>query len=120
LKRTGPTNIVIRKLVRELRRTSNKYGAGVWDRVAELLEKPSRRRVCVNVGKINRYAKPEEIVVVPGKVLGAGTLRKRVTVAAVSFSRTALEKIREAGGSNMFLGDLLKLNPNGVNVRVIV
>jgi len=120
LKRTGPTNIVLRKLIRELRKTANTHEARVWDRVAELLERPSRRRVCVNVSKINRYAKPGEIVVVPGKVLGAGTLRKGVTVAAVSFSRTALEKIRNAGGRAMFLGDLLKLNPSGVNVRVII
>ena len=120
MRRTGPTNIVVRKLIRELRKTSNAYGARVWDRVAELLERPTRRRVRVNVSKINRYAKPGEVVVVPGKVLGAGTLRKGVTVAAVSFSRVALEKIRSAGGTAMFLGDLLKLNPEGSSVRVIV
>jgi large subunit ribosomal protein L18e len=120
MRRTGPTNIVYRKLIRELRKTANAYNARVWDRVAELLGRPARMRVCVNVSKINRYARPGEYVVVPGKVLGAGTLEKSVIVAAVSFSRTALEKIRSAGGTAMFLGDLLKLNPRGSNVRVII
>ncbi|MCC6015029.1 MAG: 50S ribosomal protein L18e, partial [Desulfurococcaceae archaeon] len=88
MRRTGPTNIVYRKLIRELRKTANAYNARVWDRVAELLGRPARRRVRVNVSKINRYARPGEYVVVPGKVLGAGTLEKSVIVAAVSFSRT--------------------------------
>ncbi|MEM4542958.1 MAG: 50S ribosomal protein L18e [Sulfolobales archaeon] len=120
MKRTGPTNVVIRKLVRELRKTSNQHGARVWDYVADLLEKPSRRRIAVNLSKVSRFSSHGEYIVVPGKVLGAGTLKKPVTIAAVSFSRKALEKIRSAGGSAIPIVELLRVNPQGSNVRVIV
>lgn len=120
MRRTGPTNIVLRRTIRDLRKASNQYEARIWDYVADLLEKPSRRRVVVNLSKVNRYSSPGEYIVVPGKVLGAGVLKKSVTVAAVSFSRRALEKIHGAGGSAISIADLLKSNPRGSNVKVIV
>jgi len=119
-KRTGPTNIVLRRLIRELRKYANKYSAPIWDYIAELLERPARMRVAVNVSKINRYAREGEVVVVPGRVLGAGFISKPVDVAAVWFSEKAIEKIVAAGGKVMFIGDLIKENPKGSRVRVIV
>lgn len=120
MKRTGPTNIVIRKLIRELRKTSNQHGAGIWDYVADLLERPSRERIVVNLSKISRYSNYGECVVIPGKVLGTGILKKPITIAALSFSRKAIEKIRSAGGSAISISDLLKTNPQGSNIRVII
>ncbi|MCS7098880.1 MAG: 50S ribosomal protein L18e [Sulfolobales archaeon] len=120
MKRTGPTNLVLRKLIRELRKSSNQYSVGIWDYVAELLEKPSRERVVVNLSKLNRCCGQGEYVVVPGKVLGSGDLEKPLLVAAVSFSKKAVEKIRKAGGSTISIPDLLKINPRGSNVRVVV
>ncbi len=120
VRRTGPTNIVLRKLIRELRKYANKYKAPIWDYVAELLERPRRKRIAVNISKINRYANDGETVLVPGKVLGAGILKKKVTVAAIAFSESAMRKIVEVGGRVMFIGDLLKENPRGSGVRIII
>ncbi len=120
MKKTGPTNIILRKLIRELKKCANKYKAPVWDYIAELLEKPARTRFTVNISKINRYAREGETVVVPGKVLGAGFISKSVTVAAIGFSEKAIEKIVAAGGKVMFIGDLIKENPKGSGLRVIV
>ncbi|MEZ0290195.1 MAG: 50S ribosomal protein L18e [Sulfolobales archaeon] len=120
MKRTGPTNIVLRKLISDLRREANKNRAPIWDAVADLLERSSRRRVVVNISKISRYAKENEIIVVPGKVLGSGSLRKRVIVAAFSYSKNALEKIRASGGRAMTIRDLLNENPKGSGVRIII
>ena len=120
VRRTGPTNIVIRKLIRELRKYARRYNVSIWSYVAELLEKPTRRRVVVNVSKINRYLKDGEVAIVPGKVLGAGKLEKKVTVAAIAFSKTALEKIRASGGNAIFISDLMEKNPKGSGVRIII
>lgn len=120
MKRTGPTSIVTRKLIRELRNVANEQGSVLWDYVAELLERPSRRRVVVNISKIERYSAPGECVVIPGKVLGAGTLTKPVTIAALAFSKKALEKIREVGGTAVSIEYILEINPRGSNVRVIM
>ncbi len=119
MKRTGPTNIVLRKTIRELRKAANKNKAPIWDAVADLLEKPRRKRIAVNVSRINRYTRNGEVVVVPGKVLGAGSLDHPVTVAAISFSKKALEKILAVGGKAMHILDLVKENPRGSNVKII-
>jgi len=120
LRRTGPTNYVWRLTIRQLRKAARANNARIWRYVAELLERPRRRRVVVNLSKISRYAKPGEVVVVPGKVLGAGALNKPVTIAAMSFSLAAVEKIRAAGGKTMHILDLVKENPRGSGVRILV
>lgn len=120
MRRTGPTNITLRKLIRELRKAADKYKAPIWDYVADILERPSRSRVVVNVSKLERVASPNEVLVVPGKLLGAGTINKKVAVAAFSFSPKAVEKVRSAGGQVMSIKDLISSNPRGSGVRVIV
>ena len=119
MKRTGPTNIVLRKMIRLLRKTAKEYNASIWSAVAEYLEKPRRQRIAVNISRINRYTKQGDIVVVPGKVLGAGILDHSITVAAVDFTKKALEKIKSAGGKPLFILDLVKENPRGSNVKII-
>jgi large subunit ribosomal protein L18e len=91
-----------------------------WRRVYELLDVPARKRHAVNVSKINRYAEDGDVVVVPGKVLGAGELNKKVTVAAFSFSYTALEKIEGAGGKAIHILELVKENPKGKGLKIII
>jgi len=120
MRRTGPTNYVIRKTIRELIKASNKNKAKIWKYVAELLMRPSRRRVVVNVSKIRRYTKAGDVVVVPGKVLGAGIIDHPVTVAAISFSASAIEKIKSSGGRVMHILELLKERPKGSGVKIII
>ncbi len=119
-KRTGPTNILLRKTIRMLRKYANQYKAPIWRAVAEKLERPRRLRIVVNVSKINRYTNPGDTVVVPGKVLGAGNLDHPVTVAAIAFSEQALEKIRAVGGRAIHILQLLEENPRGSNVKIII
>ena len=106
-------------LVAELKAAARDSGGDVWGDVAERLEKPRRTHAEVNLGRIERYAREEETVVVPGKVLGAGVLSKGLTVAAVDFSGSAETKIRQANGEPIRLEQALDRNPAGANVRVI-
>jgi len=119
-KRTGPTNIIVRKTIRVLRSAANKNNAPIWRYVAELIDRPRRLRVAVNISKINRYTEDGDIVVVPGKVLGAGTIDHPVTVAALGFSEQAVEKIRAAGGKVMHILQLVEENPRGSRVKIII
>jgi large subunit ribosomal protein L18e len=119
MKVTGPTNIVLRKTIRELYKASRKYRAPIWRALAEELEKPRRKRRVVNISRINRYTREGDVVVVPGKVLGAGILDHKVTVAAIGFSKTALEKIRAVGGEAIHILELISRNPRGSNVKII-
>ena len=55
---------------------------------------------------------------VPGVVLGSGTLTKKVTVAAWRFSSKAREKIESSGGEAISIEELLEKNPKGSNVKI--
>jgi large subunit ribosomal protein L18e len=112
------TNPRLNSLIANLKATARDGGSDVWADVAERLEKPRRTHAEVNLGRIERYAREEETVLVPGKVLGSGALRKDVTVAAVDFSGSAETKI-EAVGEAVQLEEALENNPDGSDVRVI-
>ncbi|QRV14441.1 50S ribosomal protein L18e [Haloterrigena salifodinae] len=115
---SSKTNPRLNDLIAELKSTSRETDADVWRDVADRLEKPRRTHAEVNLGRIERYAREEETVVVPGKVLGSGALQKSVTVAAVNFSSSAETKIEQVGES-VPLEQALEANPDGSNVRVI-
>lgn len=110
------TNSELLKLIRALRK--NREGK-IWRDLAERLSKPRSRRAVVNVSRINRYTVEGDVVVVPGKVLGAGKLTHPVCVAAFSFSKTARGKILEAGGECITIQELMERNPRGSNVKII-
>ncbi|SFG37087.1 large subunit ribosomal protein L18e [Halopelagius inordinatus] len=112
------TNPRLNSLIAELKAVSRDSGANVWQDIADRLEKPRRTHAEVNLGRIERYAKEDETVVVPGKVLGSGVLEKNVTVAAVDFSSSARKKIEQVGDA-VALEQIAENNPEGSNVRVI-
>jgi len=119
LKRTGPTNIHLRRLIHMLRKAYRRHGARIWRTTAELLSKPRRQRIAVNISRINRYTSPGDVVLVPGKVLGSGVLDHPVTVAALAFSKQAKEKIVAAKGRCLTIEELLEENPKGSNIKII-
>lgn len=118
MRRTGPTNQLLKETIEALEHASKEKP--IWGRVAELLSRPARQRPEVNVSKINRYAQDGDIVLVPGKVLGAGSITKKVTVAAFTFSRKAAEKIAAAGGTVLTLKDAVEQVQDYSRVKIIV
>jgi large subunit ribosomal protein L18e len=119
-KRTGPTNVVVRKTADKLLKAYKQTGSGLWRDVAEHLLKPTRKKVSVNLSKINRHSKDGDIIIVPGKVLGSGSLERKVTIAAFSFSEKAVEKIESSGSSAITLDELLKRGVSPSDVKIIV
>lgn len=119
MKRTGPTNVYLRRLTHYLRKKARENRAPIWRRVAEILERPTRMRSAVNVSKINYFTKEGDTVVVPGRVLGAGRLNHRVVVAAYAFSKKARGKIEAAGGEALTIPQLIERNPRGSGVRIL-
>ncbi len=118
MKRTGPTNIHLRLLISRLRKAARQYDAPIWRTVAEFLERPRRKRVAVNLSRINRYTNEGDVVVVPGKVLSCGELNHKVTVAAWAFSAKAREKIERVGRA-ISIDQLLEERPDGSGVKII-
>ncbi|MCH8329219.1 MAG: 50S ribosomal protein L18e, partial [Nanoarchaeota archaeon] len=97
MKRTGPTNPLLQELIGELKKRSNEQSVNLWKRVALDLEKPTRQRRVINLSRISRYTKENETIIVPGKVLGSGTLNQKLTISAYQFSEQAKDKIEKVG-----------------------
>ncbi len=113
-------NQILLEEIRLLRDAAKKNNARIWDRVAELLERPKSKRAEVNLAKISRYTTEGSIVVVPGKVLGTGNLNAKITIGAFSFSESALNKILASNSKALTIRELVKMYPKGSGVRIIV
>jgi large subunit ribosomal protein L18e len=119
VKKTKATNPELLQLISFLRKQSNEHKVEIWRNVAERLAKPRRRKVPVNLSRLNRFTKKSETVIVPGKVLGTGKMEHPVTVAAFAFSAKAKEKIEAARGKCLSFFDVVKKNPKGSKIKII-
>jgi large subunit ribosomal protein L18e len=114
------TNPSLITLIYDLKaKTRENEEAAIWRDIALRLEKPHRNWAEANLSKIERYAKEGETIIVPGKVLAAGSVTKKVTVAAYSFSDAAAAGIIAAGGKTMTIRELMDENPKGSKVRIM-
>jgi len=118
-KRIKSTNPELLRLIRFLRKKSRENEAAIWRRIAEMLLKSKRRRIAVNISRISRYTKENDEVIVPGKVLGSGTIDHPVKVAAFAFSDKARSKIIKAKGECLTIPELAEMNPKGSNIKII-
>jgi large subunit ribosomal protein L18e len=108
------TNPRLTQLISLLKNTSREQEANIWREIASRLETPGRNYAEVNISKINRYANEGETILVPG-----GVLESSVQVAALNFSESAVNKIRDAQGQCMTIEELLANNPKGSRVRIL-
>jgi len=111
------TNPKLKSLIQELKKKPTE--AKLWKRIASDLEKPTRNRRIVNISRINRFTKENETIIVPGKVLGSGLLDHKLTIAAYTFSKGALDKINKANAKAVSLEDFMKEDIKGKQVRII-
>jgi large subunit ribosomal protein L18e len=118
-KRTGPTNPILKKLIKKLEKKSIETKSNFLKDIAELLNKPRRQRVEVNIAHIERNSKKNDVIIVPGVVLGYGDLSKPITVSAWKFSKPAIEKIEKIKGKAISIEDLVKKNPQGTKVKIV-
>lgn len=119
MRKVKKTNPELIKLIRFLRKKSSENKVKIWKDIAERLAKPRRKQIAVNVSRLNRYTRKNEMVVVPGKVLGAGKIDHPIKVTAFAFSEKAKEKIKAARGKCLSFFELVKKNPKGSKIKII-
>jgi len=117
------------KLKKKLKRKSNpnlvnmitflRKQSPFWLKVSEYLAKSKRKSIKVNLGRIEMIAKPNSVVLVPGKVLADGEITKQITIAAFSFSEEAKLKLHKAKSRMVKIDDLSKENKEGKGVILI-
>ena len=119
MRKTKSTNPELINLIRFLKKQSREKEAKIWSTVAGHLAKPRRNRATVNLSRINRHTQKSDTVVIPGKVLGAGTLNHSITVAAFEASGKAKGKIAVAKAKYLSIQELVEKNPSGAKVKII-
>lgn len=119
MKKVRTTNPDLITQIRSLRRKSHENQVAIWRYLADRVSTSRRRRIAVNVSRLNRHTEEGETVAVPGKVLGAGIVDHPINVAAFAFSDQARSKILKAKGKCLSIRVLMEENPKGTNVKVI-
>ncbi len=111
-------NQVVLHMIKDLKQASKKNEAPIWSKIADLALKPSSSKRTVNLTRINKITKEGDVLFVPGKVLGTGSLSHKITLSSFSIFRTAVTRIIESGGNIMTHFDKIKKFPLGKGVII--
>ena len=112
-------NPVTAQLARDLRRASDGGKRPIWRRISRLALKPTRARRTVNLNKIAGMTKEGDTIVVPGKVLGTGSIDHSITISSFGMSETAAGKITASGGTVISFEDMISKFPTGKGVAIL-
>lgn len=113
------TNQLVATMVRELKTASTKNKAPIWLKLAQMVQGPSLTKRLVNIAKIGNVTKDNDVIIVPGKVLGTGNISHKVTLCSFSISTAAAKKIQDAGGKIITYSDMISKFPTGKGVKII-
>ena len=106
-------NQIVLHMIKDLKQASKKNEAPICSRLAELAIKPSSSRRVVNLTRIIKTTKDNDVLFVPGKVLGTGNISHKIILSSFSMSTTAAKKIIQTGGTIMTYSDMIKKYPTG-------
>ncbi len=112
-------NTQLHELVVTLDKVAKKEKVQIWKRISQELAKPTRNKREVNITKLSKNTQKGDSVIVPGKVLGTGTIAHAITVVAHTWSDAAAAKITQAGGSIRSINDEVRKNAKGAKLRII-
>ena len=109
------TNQELRDLIIKLKASDSEF----WLNVARLLASPRRKQIKVNLEKINKNVEPNDIVVIPGKVLAKGFLKKPIVLACFAISKKAKQEV-EKTSKILSIYELYQKNKQGKGIKLIV
>ena len=95
-----------------------KHNSKIWLDTANILSNSRRKNKGVNISKINKLTKANEVIVVPGKILSEGELNHALTIAFLKISGKARDKLKKA--ELMTIEQLCNKNREGVGVKIII
>ena len=90
-----------------------------WIKAASVLSCPRKKRMNLNLEKIDKNVKEGETIVIPGKVLSQGEISKKIKIVALSFSEKAKEKLLKSGIKISTIIEEIKKNPGAKGIRII-
>lgn len=112
------SNPVLSEAIWNFRSAYKKSKAPIWLKLQEIMERPGTRAE-VNLSKLSTFTEQGDIVIVPGKVLGTGTMDHKITLCAFSLSQSAAKKILDAGGKILSIKEFVEKFPEGSKVKIV-
>ncbi len=100
-------------------RAAKKTGNDTWLKVAGILSGPRRNKIAINLDEIEKTTKEGDSVIVPGKVLAQGEVRKKIAVIAFNFSDRAREKLLKTKSQAINMIEEIKKNPGANGIRIL-
>lgn len=109
MRKTGPTKLSTRKLIRELEAKAQKSNQKIWREIARILSRPARLRAKINLFKLEKLSQrfDGKTFLIVGKVLATGDLTKKINIIALSYSGNAKQKIHSMKGNAMTLNEIV-------------
>jgi len=90
-----------------------------WLEIAGILSSPKRRKIVMNLEKINEETKDGENILIPGKVLSQGEINKKIKIIARDFSEKAKEKLSNSKIEFVKINEEIKNNPDAKGIRIL-
>lgn len=109
-RKTNPRTLEIIELARKQKN---------WLPLAKFIAGPTRNYISMNLEVIDKKIAGGEVAVIPGKVLGIGEISKKAKICAISFSESAIEKMKKGKIDYCFISDEIKKNPDAKGVKII-
>ena len=90
-----------------------------WKRIAEILSMPRRKKIIMNLGEISDLANDGESVLIPGKVLSQGDIKKKIRIISLELSNNAREKLFSSKIGHSSIEEEIKNNPDAKGIRIL-
>ncbi|MBS3091062.1 50S ribosomal protein L18e [Candidatus Pacearchaeota archaeon] len=90
-----------------------------WMRVIKIISSSTRQYSSVNLQKIDKETKAGDTVVIIGKVLGSGSLTKKVRICSLGISEDAKEKLKETKSEFVSILEEIKSNAKAAGIKLI-
>ncbi|NCO11578.1 50S ribosomal protein L18e [Candidatus Pacearchaeota archaeon CG_4_9_14_0_2_um_filter_39_13] len=90
-----------------------------WGKVAMILAGPKSNYSTINLKEIDEKTSAGDTVVILGKVLSVGEIKKKIRICAISFSKNAEEKIKKSKGEAVSVLEEIKKNAKAEGIKII-
>lgn len=90
-----------------------------WIGVAKMLTAPTSRHSTLNLYEIDKQTTAGDTVLIVGKVLSKGELKKKVRICALAISEKAKEKLKESKSEIVSILEEINKNPKAEGIKVL-
>lgn len=109
------TNTLVKDTIAAALKTKSK----TWHKVAQRLSAATRQYSSVNLNRIEKITTTGDTLIILGKVLSSGEITKKVRLCALSFSGSAIDKLKKTKSETVSVLEEITKNPKANGVKVL-